>query len=427
MTSDSLQALIDDVTRAWADQPNLARVFARCLRSSLETTVRAREDGTTFVVTGDIPAMWLRDSAAQVWPYLELCARDAGLRGVLAGVIHTQARQLLRDPYANAFNPEPNGAGHAGDQPERDPFVWERKFELDSLCYPIRLAHRYWRVMGDAGPLRGDFEAAARLAVRVMRTEQRHAEGSEYTFRRPDTEFPLDNLPNGGRGNPVAFTGMVWSAFRPSDDACGRNYHVPGNMMAVVELRHLAEIARGVWADAGFSGEALALADEIENGIETHAVVEHPTLGRIYAYETDGLGHHVLMDDANVPSLLSVPYLGYRPVEDPTYRNTRAFVLSKENPYFYEGTHASGVGSPHTPAPFVWPIALSMGGLTAESAAERAGALATLVATTAGTDLMHESFHPDDPQRFTRPWFGWANSLFGELALRCLADRTSAS
>ncbi|MEF2277222.1 glycoside hydrolase family 125 protein [Deinococcus sp. YIM 134068] len=422
MTHSSIQAAIADVTRAFAHRPDVARVFARCLPNTLETTVGPRGDGTTFVVTGDIPAMWLRDSTAQVWPYLGLCADDAELRDVLGGVIRQQARLLLADPYANAFNAEPSGAGHAGDEPPRYPLVWERKFELDSLCYPLRLAHRFWRGTGDAGPLRGDFEAAARTIVDVMRTEQDHEARSGYTFFRPGDVSPTDNLPNGGRGHPVARTGMVWSAFRPSDDACERGYHVPGNMMAVVELRHLAEIAREVWGDEGFAAEALALADEIERGIETHAALDHPTFGRMYAYETDGLGNHVLMDDANVPSLLAIPYLGYRPASDETYRNTRAFVLSHENPYFCTGTHAEGVGSPHTLAGRVWPLALAMRGLTATDAAERDAALDMLVRTTAGTDLMHESFHPDDPAVFTREWFGWANSLFSELVLRCLED-----
>ncbi|WP_245872798.1 glycoside hydrolase family 125 protein [Deinococcus planocerae] len=422
MTHSSLQAPLDEVRRVFATRPDVARVFARCLPNTLETTVQPRGDGTTFVVTGDIPAMWLRDSAAQVWPYLALCAGDAEVRALLGGVIRQHARHLLTDPYANAFNAEPNGAGHAGDEPTRHPLVWERKFELDSLCYPLRLAHRYWRVTGDAEPLRGEFQDAARTILDVMRTEQHHAGRSRYTFFRPGDVAPTDNLPNGGAGNPVAYTGMVWSAFRPSDDACTRNYHVPGNMMAVVELRHLAEIAREVWGDEAFAGEALSLADEIERGIETHAVVEHPTYGRMYAYETDGLGHHVLMDDANVPSLLSIPYLGYRPASDETYRNTRAFVLSPDNPYFYRGTFAEGIGSPHTPAPHVWPLALAMRGLTATDGDERDEMLHTLCATTAGTDLMHESFHPDDPAVFTREWFGWANSLFSELVLRGLED-----
>ncbi|MBB5235928.1 glycoside hydrolase family 125 protein [Deinococcus budaensis] len=416
-TQTSLERLVQDVARDLAGWPDVVRVFARCLPNTLETTVTRRPDGTTFVITGDIPAMWLRDSTAQVWPYVALSAHDPDLRGMLAGLIRGQARCVLLDPYANAFNAEPRGPGHA-DLPEPHPLVWERKFELDSLLYPLRLAHGYWRATGDTSPLHGEFREAARLILATLRGEQRHAGGgSPYRFHRPNPVLPTDNLPNGGEGNPIGYTGMVWSAFRPSDDACTYNYHVPGNMMAAVELGHLAEIARRVWEDGELAQEALALGGEIAAGIERFGVVDHPAFGRLYAYETDGLGRHLLMDDANVPSLLSLPYLGYRPAGDPVYANTRRFVLSPANPHFYAGAHASGVGSPHTPPGYVWPIALGMAGLTAPPGPEREEALLTLARTTAGTDLMHESFDPGDPAAFTRPWFGWANSVFAELVL----------
>ncbi|WP_295814020.1 glycoside hydrolase family 125 protein [uncultured Deinococcus sp.] len=413
----SIQQLIHTVEVAYAHRPDIARTFARCLPNSLDTAMQPHPDGT-FVITGDIPAMWLRDAAAQVWPYLPLCTDDPALRDRVAGVIRVQARQLLTDPYANAFNATPSGAGHAGDQPERDPLVWERKFELDSLCYPIRLAYGYWRHTGDAAPLHGEFHRALRVVIDVMRVEQRHEDLSPYRFWRPGTVPATDNMP-GGRGAPVRPCGLIWSAFRPSDDACERNYHVPGNMMAAVELGHAAELLR-VLGDDALAVEADALAREVRAAIEAHAVVEHPEYGRIYAYETDGLGHHVLMDDANVPSLLAAPYLGYVPADDPTYVNTRRFVLGAANPYFARGRCAHGVGSPHTPAGYVWPIGLAMAGLTAATATERLAAVDMLVTTTAGTDLMHESFHPDDPAQFTRPWFGWANGLYAELVLATL-------
>ncbi|PNY81663.1 glycoside hydrolase family 125 protein [Deinococcus koreensis] len=420
----SVHALIREVEQAFAQQPEVALTFARCLPNSLETALQPGPGGT-FVITGDIPAMWLRDAAAQVWPYLPLCAGDPPLRELLAGVIRQQARQLLTDPYANAFNAAPSGAGHAGDQPPRHPLVWERKFELDSLCYPIRLAHGYWRHTGDLEPLRGDFLSALRVILEVMHTEQRHDERSAYRFWRPGEVPATDNLPAGGRGHPTAPCGLIWSAFRPSDDACELNYHVPGNMMAAVELAHAAELA-GRLDDPELAAVCRALGHEIRAAIEEHAVVSHPDFGRLYAYETDGRGHHVLMDDANVPSLLSAPYLGYLSADDPTYRATRRFVLSPANPYFARGAFAQGVGSPHTPAGHVWPIGLAMAGLTATDAAERRAALDMLVSTTAGTRLMHESFHPDDPATFTREWFGWANGLFAELVLAVLAPEPRA-
>lgn len=415
-SSPAVRNLIQTVHAAFKQQPKIAATFERCFSNSLDTTLQIQPDGRTFVVTGDIPAMWLRDSTAQVWPYLQLCAQDAELRGLIAGVIATQATQLLADPYANSFNAVPSGAGHAGDQPERHPLVWERKFELDSLCYPIRLAHGYWRVTGDAAALGEDVHQAARKVLEVMRTEQHHAERSPYSFWRPDAAS-TDNLPNGGKGYPVGYTGLIWSAFRPSDDACQLNYNIPGNMMASVELGHLAQLAREIWHDAELELEALSLQAEIRVGLEQFATAEHPRFGPVYAYEVDGLGGQLLMDDANIPSLLSAPYLGYCPAADAIYQNTRALVLSAENPYFFAGTAAQGVGSPHTPPQHVWPLALAMRGLTADNAAERVAMLNILVSTTAGTNLMHESFHVDDPAVFTREWFGWANSLFSELVL----------
>ena len=419
----SVQHVIESVQAAFRQQPEVALTFGRCFPNSLETTLQPQAAGRTFVMTGDIPAMWLRDSTAQVWPYLELCSHDADLSRLIAGVIATQADQLLADPYANAFNALPSGAGHTADQPERHPLVWERKFELDSLCYPIRLAHRYWQLTGNAAALDERVHQAARSVLSVMQTEQHHAERSRYRFWRPDAAS-TDNLPNGGEGHPVGYTGLIWSAFRPSDDACEFNYNIPGNMMASVELGHLAELAQVIWQDEELRADALQLRDEIEAGLQQFASAEHPRFGTVYAYEVDGLGGQRLMDDANIPSLLSAPYLGYCPVDEATYQNTRALVLSAENPYFFTGTAAQGVGSPHTPPQHVWPLALAMRGLTANTDTERAAMLAVLVGTTADTHLMHESFHVDDPAVFTREWFGWANSLFSELVMSRLGAST---
>lgn len=403
-------------------EPALMTAFERSFPNSLETSVWLPTDETTFVITGDIGAMWLRDSTAQVWPYLRSIHQDPALHRMFGGLIAQQARCILLDPYANAFNLEPRGPGHP-DEPPAHPLVWERKFELDSLCYPVRLAHGYWRAGGDPDHLQGELRAAARVILQTLRREQLHAALSPYRFHRPLPVLPTDNLPNGGAGHPTAVTGLIWSAFRPSDDACVYNYNIPGNMMAAVELGHLAELATELWNEPGLGLKAQALKREIEAAIELHGVVEHPVHGRLYAYETDGLGHHLLMDDANVPSLLSIPYLGYRPADDPTYRNTRAFVLSPDNPYYCRGRYAQGVGSPHTPSGYVWPIALAMQGLTTNNTAEREEVLSMLVRTTAGTNLMHESFDPDNPAMFTREWFGWANSLFSELVLAHVDQR----
>jgi meiotically up-regulated gene 157 (Mug157) protein len=419
LESPAIDATVARVKATLSDShPEIAAIFEGCFRNSLDTSVTLEPDGTTFVATGDIPAMWLRDSAAQVRPYIHLAAKDEAINAMLKGLIRRTARYVNLDPYANAFNDAPNGNGHQSDQTAMTPWTWERKWELDSLCYPILLLRDWWEATGDASVFDDEVHRMLRSIVDTMRTEQRHAVRSTYRFWRTEHVYPNDNLADGGRGAPVGDTGMVWVGFRPSDDACTYPFHVPSNMFAAAILPDLAAFARDRFDDAALAQDASALRDEIWAGIETHAVVQHRKFGRIYAYETDGLGNHLLMDDANVPSLLSIPYLGYRPADDPAYLATRSFVLSDENPYFFEGSTAGGIGSPHTPARQAWPIGISMQALTATDPAEAERLLGSLASTTAGTGLMHESFDVDDPSRFTRPWFGWANSLFAEAVLR---------
>ncbi|GHO42420.1 glycoside hydrolase family 125 protein [Ktedonospora formicarum] len=423
----AVATLIDDVTRKLEQStphqypPQLCQMFKECYPNTLATTVDVLEDGTTFVVTGDIPAMWLRDSSAQVNPYLHLAKEDQALQRLFCGLIQRQAQCILLDPYANAFNREPSGQGHTGDLPPAGPWIWERKFELDSLCYPVRLCYRYWQETGDTGIFNETLHAMLNKIIEIMRIEQHHETRSGYTFERPGMDLVTETLQRQGRGTPTSYTGMVWSGFRPSDDACTYGYLIPANMFAVVVLGYVSEMARSQYQDEALAREAEDLRQQIEQGIERYGVVEHPTYGSIYAYETDGAGHHNLMDDANVPSLLSAPYLGYCVIDDALYQNTRRFVLSRDNPYYYEGEYAKGVGSPHTPAGYIWPIALSMAGLTTTDPEEQRELLTMLVNTTANTGLMHESFDPDKPEHFTRPWFAWANSLFGELVQSLVA------
>ncbi len=421
-TLDSYPALARHVREVQArlTDPALAELYARCYRNTLDTTVQVLPDGGTYVITGDINAMWLRDSTAQVWHYLPHVTQDPALRDLIAGLVRRQLHCIQLDPYANAFNAEANNAGHRGDLPPFSPWVWERKFELDSLCYPVRLAHALWRLTGDRAALGEDLHAALRTIVAVLRTEQRH-ETSPYTFERPDAGVSTDTLNHGGRGAPVGFTGMVWAGFRPSDDACTYGYNIPGNMFVAVTLAQVADLARDL-GDEALAEDALALQGEVRRGIEQHGVVDHPDFGRVYAYEVDGLGHHLFMDDANVPSLLSAPYLGFCTPDDPLYLNTRRLVLSRANPYYVEGRFARGVGSPHTPVGHVWPIGITMQGLTARDPAERRALVRVLAGTTGGTGWMHESFHPDHPETFTRAWFAWANSLFSELVELSLDD-----
>lgn len=402
------------------DRPRLATLFRNCYPNTLDTTTRIEDDGSTYVFTGDIPAMWLRDSSAQVSPYLELASQDDEVRRIVSGLIARQVRYILIDPYANAFNHEANGACWAPDETEQNDWVWERKYEIDSLCYPLWLAYRYWQVTSDDSVFDEEFRRAAQTILDLWMIEQDHAARSSYRSQRRDCR-PSDTLSHDGLGAPVAPTGMTWSGFRPSDDACRYGYLVPSNLFAVVVLGQLGQIARRVWADEAMMTSAEGLAAEIDAGIRAHAVIDDPDIGGpVYAYEVDGLGGHHFMDDANVPSLLSLPYLGACSADDEVYQNTRRLILSERNPYFYTGSEAQGIGSPHTPEGYVWHISLSMQGLTSTSVEEMDDLIQTLESTDGGTGFMHEGFHPDDPSTFTREWFAWSNSLFAEFVLHWL-------
>ncbi len=392
----------------------LAQLYRNCYGSTIETALEPCEDGEYFVLTGDIPAMWLRDSSAQVNHYVELC-EDQEVAAIVQGVLKRQFRYILLDPYANAFNIEANGKGMLQDRPKNGPWVWERKYEVDSLCYPIRLLYRYYKKTGDRSLIDTVFPAVMTTVLKVWKTEQHHFEQSQYRFFR-ETPWPHDTIHNNGMGAPVTYTGMTWSGFRPSDDGCTYGYYIPDNMFASVVLDYAAEMLE----DHALVSEIRQLRQEILSGLQQYSIIEHPQYGKVYACEVDGLGNHRIMDDANVPSLMSIPYLGYCDAMDPIYQNTRKLILSSENPYYFEGKYAKGIGSPHTPEGYVWHIALSMQGLTAISREERLEILDTLIATDGDTGFMHEGFDVNDPTVFSRPWFTWSNSLFCEFVESCI-------
>ncbi len=418
-TPRALQQHIDRYCAKLENHPKVQSMYRHCAASTVDSVLRPCDDGTWFVLTGDIPAMWLRDSAAQVNHYLPL-ADDPEMGGILEGVIRRQLQYIALDPYANAFNQGPSDDGWVGDLPRISPWVHERKYEVDSLCYPIRLLYLYWKKSGREEIVRDSLEDTLRIILEVWRTEQHHAEQSPYWFIRPQDDPPV--LPCEGKGNPVAYTGMTWSGFRPSDDPCQYGYLTASQMFAVVVLGYAAEMLRAVCGNEALAAECEALAADIDAGIRQYCVVEHPEHGKIYACETDGMDHYSMIDDANIPSLLSIPYIGYASVDDPIYQNTRKFLLSDENPYYYEGKYARGIGSPHTPPRYVWHMALVMQGLTAVTVEEKREMLAMLAATDAGTDYLHEGFFVDDPTQFTREWFTWPCSLFAEFVERCVDE-----
>lgn len=425
LITKSVMAYIADIESGLRDmgRPVIAGMFRKAYLNTIETTVRFDENGA-FVITGDIPAMWLRDSSAQVRHYLSLAEDDEVIDNLVTSLIKRQAYCIIDDPYANAFNQTKKEGGHYEDVTEFDnPMAWERKYEVDSLCYPVNLAYHFMKISGSVKHLDEDFKAACIKILDTFETEQHHAEKSPYRFTRKNCP-PSDTLKCDGIGTPVAYTGMTWSGFRPSDDACEYHYLIPSEMFAVVILGYMAEIARDVWHDDALETRALRLRGEIDDGIKRFGIYNHPKFGKIYAYETDGMGHFNLMDDANVPSLLSLPYLGYRTADDEIYQNTRRFILSSENPYYYAGTAARGIGSPHTPKDYIWHVSLAMQGLTSTDETEVDEILNLFETTTAGTGLMHEGFHVDDPSKYTRAWFAWANSIFAEFVIHIVKRRS---
>lgn len=418
---ESMQKLINHVKEFFPNDLKLQQMFEQCFVNTYTTTMKEQKDGKTFVITGDIPAMWLRDSAAQVRPYLLVAEEDEKIANLLEGVIRQQFSFILHDPYANAFNESANGKGHQADLTKMTPHIWERKYEIDSLCYPVQLAYLFWKSTGRTSHLIESFQRVIETIIQLWRVEQDHETHSPYRFERLDVR-QSDTLIRNGKGGRVVPTGMTWSAFRPSDDACTYGYLVPANMFAVVVLGYAAEMCDEVLNNQLLQEECLNLRKEIQNGIEQCAKLNHPIHGEIYVYETNGEGRFNLMDDANVPSLLAAPYLGYLPFDDLTYKNTRSFLLSRDNPYYYEGKYANGIGSPHTPDHYIWHIALAIQGMTSTNETERQEILTYFKKTDGGTKFMHEGFNADCPEEFTRDWFAWANTMFSEFVL-CLTGK----
>ena len=423
-TSEAVEAEIGRVSAQLTNE-RIRWMFRNCFPNTLDTTVHYREDEDgnpdTYVYTGDIPAMWLRDSGAQVWPYVQLCGNDVPLQRMIAGVIRRQFKLINIDPYANAFNDGPTGAGEDAEFYPQSPWVFERKWEIDSHCYPIRLAHHYWKTTGDVSVFDAEWVAAMRNIIKTLREQQRKEGPGPYTFLRT-TDRQLDTKCCVGRGNPVNPVGLIASAFRPSDDATTFEFLVPSNFMAVSSLRKAAEILTAVNDERELAAECTALADEVAAALQKYAVVEHPEYGKIYAFEVDGFGGVQLMDDANVPSLLAMAYLGDVDRNDPIYENTRRFVWSEANPYFWRGAAGEGIGGPHIGVEMIWPMSIMMRAFTSTDDEEIRDCIAQLLTTDVGTGFMHESFSRHDAANFTRAWFAWQNTLFGELILKLVNE-----
>lgn len=416
--SEAIEAKIVEMKKTIKDE-EIAWLFENCFPNTLDTTVTYKFIGgkpDTFVITGDIKAMWLRDSSAQVWPYLDFIKKDNNLKDLIAGVINRQTKCILIDPYANAFNDGPGDSQWKNDITEMKPDLHERKWEIDSLCYPIRLAYGYWKTTNDVSVFDDDWKFAMKLVLKTFKEQQRKDGKGPYRFMR-ETAWATDSLPLGGYGNPVNPVGLIVSSFRPSDDATIFPFLVPSNYFAVVSLRQLAEIFTYVIKDKTFADECTSLADEIEEALSKYAVTEHLNFGEIFPYEVDGFGNQLFMEDANIPSLLSLPYLKAISLDDDIYNNTRKFLFSKNNPYYFEGKAGNGIGGPHAGLGKIWHLSVIMRGLTSTHENEIVDCIKLLKSSHANTGFMHESFDKDDAAKFTRPWFAWANTLFGEFIL----------
>ncbi|MBO5698474.1 MAG: glycoside hydrolase family 125 protein, partial [Bacteroidaceae bacterium] len=418
-TSQAVEQKIKEVVKLLKN-PKLAWMFENCFPNTLDTTIHPNGEGDTFVYTGDIHAMWLRDSGAQVWTYISFINEDEELRKLIAGVINRQFKCIVLDPYANAFYKESDKRGEwATDMTHMKPGVHERKWEIDSHCYPIRLAYEYWKVSGDTSIFSEHWLKAIELTLQTFTEQQRKNGVGPYRFLRT-TARSFDTLSNGGNGSPVNPVGLIASSFRPSDDATTFQFLVPSNFFAVTSLRKAAEILTQVNKRTDLAERCTALANEVEQALQEYATYQHPKFGTIYAYEVDGFGNHMLMDDANVPSLLSMPYLGDVALGDSIYQNTRRFVWSQLNPYFFKGKAGEGIGGPHVGYDMAWPMSIMMKAFTAQDDEEIKSCIKMLMDTDADTGFMHESFHVDNPKKFTREWFAWQNGLFGELILKLI-------
>jgi meiotically up-regulated gene 157 (Mug157) protein len=392
------------------------------------------EEELSFVITGDIEAMWLRDSANQLQSYtsvLRASKEKGSLASLFRGAINLQARYILGDPFCNAFQaPVESGIfrrSSANSDTIAPPYdymaVFSCQWELDSVASFLQLSADYARMTGDIAFFgKHSWVAAVQKVLEITQSmtvgsydDAGNWQHTPYTYCAPYGGTPINEC-NGSphRGG----LGLVRSFQRPSDDSCIYQYLIPSNMMYSVALAAAAPIMAAVQPPtANLTSWMQAMSASIRAGIEAHAVLPDAKYGPIYAYEIDGYGSAISMDDPNLPSLLSAPFLNYTSRHSPVYAATRARILSRDNPYYAWGPVISGVGSMHTLPGRAWPMANIMAILTSEDDEEIARHLQWVLQSTDGYGLVHESVHAHSAGVWSRQWFSWANGLFGQAVL----------
>lgn len=410
---ERLRKEIEELKSKFSDK-RVGEMFEKCFFNTIDTTCKFQEDGSVFVITGDIPAMWLRDSTAQVLQYLYF-AEDEDVKTLIKGVIKRQIKYIITDTYANAFMLNENCVSEWDGRyiTERSArIIWERKFELDSLCYPLFLASKYYEATGDSSIFDDEFLYGYDYIISTFKIEQKHSTLSSYKHKFWD-EPTFVGEGNKKRGDK----GLIWSGYRPSDDRCEYNYHIPDNMFVVSVMNKFYKIFNDVLHDEKRAEDCDYFVKTLTPLIEKFGIKKVKGYGKVYVSETDCLGHYTLNDDANIPSLLSIPYLEYPYIDKEIYNNTRKWILSKNNEFYYEGSVLKGIGSPHTPNGRVWPLSLCMQGITSEDSEEIMSVFNMLINSDEGTGYMHESVDVDNPAKYSRPWFAWANSMFAYFVL----------